>query len=89
MDSVNESSSTHHVSGLTKEDANKLLKTLTKRSRSQVWAHYERYIHFSGSSYSIRAKCIYCLKADYACDTSANGTKSLNTHIKRCRKYPP
>ena len=83
MDSVDESPSTHHVSGLTEEDAKKLLETLTKRSRSQVWAHYERYIHFSGSSYSIRAKCIYCLKAWM----SANGTKSLNTHIERCREY--
>lgn len=90
MDSIGDSPTAQsQTSCLTEEEARKLLEGLTKRSRSAVWTHYERYIHFSGSSYSIRAKCVYCLKADYACDTTANGTKSLNNHVERCKEYPP
>ncbi|KAM7513983.1 hypothetical protein LguiA_003566 [Lonicera macranthoides] len=43
VDSIGESPSTQHVSGLTEEDAKKLLETLTNISLSLVWAHYERW----------------------------------------------
>lgn len=97
MDSVGESPSLQSPSeeqsipspGLIEEEAIKLLETLKRRSRSWVWDHYERYIHHSGFTYDIRAKCNHCKTTDYACDTSSNGTKSLHTHIDKCKDYPP
>ena len=57
-------------------------------SKSWVWGHYDRYIHRSGLTYEIRAKCLYCKVADYACDTSSNGTKALHSHMDKCKEYP-
>lgn len=51
---------------------------------SDIWAHFTKVI--GGNPKNPRCKCNYC-GADYSCLT-ANGTSSLWSHFKSCKKNP-
>lgn len=59
-------------------------KRKTMKYRSAVWEHFEKFIDFDVAH---RAKCNYC-GSNYAADSNSNGTLSLSTHLKKCKKNP-
>ncbi|KAL0377098.1 UNVERIFIED_CONTAM: hypothetical protein Scaly_0827400 [Sesamum calycinum] len=52
--------------------------------RSKVWDHFIAYTNGEGKP---RAKCKYC-ERNYAADPCKNGTSTMNSHLKACKKHP-